>query len=161
MKVIIGIDNLASVTKITEFVLKHKWDETVEFRLIFAVAPLMMDHPMASYPLFLENAVRETEEAGRKLLQEAAEKLRSGLQACVETQIATGLPVQVLVAAAREWQADLIVTGTHGRQGLDRFFFGSVAYDVAAHAPCSVLALRLESDFVEAEEAAKAVAAQR
>ena len=45
-----------------------------------------------------------------------------------------------------EWagklKADLIVMGTHGRQGAERFFMGSVAEAVVRRASCPVLTLR-------------------
>jgi nucleotide-binding universal stress UspA family protein len=40
---------------------------------------------------------------------------------------------------ARESQVDLIVMGTHGRTGLDRWIVGSVAEEVLRKAPCPVL----------------------
>lgn len=36
---------------------------------------------------------------------------------------------------------DLVVVGTHGRSGFERFLLGSVASDIAGRAPCSVLAI--------------------
>jgi len=38
-----------------------------------------------------------------------------------------------------EAKADLIVIGTHGRSGFERFLLGSVATDMASRAPCDVL----------------------
>ena len=43
---------------------------------------------------------------------------------------------------AEKLGADLIVMGTHGRQGAERFLFGSVAETVIRRAPCPVLTLR-------------------
>lgn len=40
---------------------------------------------------------------------------------------------------AREWDADLLVLGTHGRRGVQRMFLGSVAETVLQHAPCATL----------------------
>lgn len=48
---------------------------------------------------------------------------------------------QIEVAAAQV-KADLIVMGTHGRQGFSRLFLGSVAESVARVAPCPVLLVR-------------------
>lgn len=45
----------------------------------------------------------------------------------------------VIVDEARSWRADLIVLGTHGRRGLDRFLMGSVAEGVVRLAPVPVL----------------------
>jgi nucleotide-binding universal stress UspA family protein len=42
----------------------------------------------------------------------------------------------------RENGDDLLVVGTHGRRGMQRFLLGSVAERVAREAPCSVLVVR-------------------
>jgi nucleotide-binding universal stress UspA family protein len=43
---------------------------------------------------------------------------------------------------AKEWSADLIVIGTHGRTGLSHMLTGSVAERVVRLAPCPVLVTR-------------------
>ena len=48
----------------------------------------------------------------------------------------------MIVAQARKWQADLIVTGTLGRRGLSRLFMGSDAEQVVRTAPVPVLTVR-------------------
>lgn len=53
-----------------------------------------------------------------------------------------GSPVTAIGALAEEVDADLLVTGTHGRRGADRVLLGSVAERLVRHAPCSVLAVR-------------------
>src|SRR6516162_1429967 len=51
-------------------------------------------------------------------------------------------PYQVILHEAEEWDADLIVVGSHGRSGLDRVVMGSVSEAVALHAKCSVEIIR-------------------
>jgi nucleotide-binding universal stress UspA family protein len=53
-----------------------------------------------------------------------------------------GVPEEVIVRVAAEWGSDLIVLGTHGRQGLSRLLLGSVAEHVLRIAPCPVLTIR-------------------
>ncbi len=48
------------------------------------------------------------------------------------------VPEQIL-AAARRWDVQTIVMGTHGRTGLQRLLLGSVAEEVLRHATCPVL----------------------
>lgn len=50
-----------------------------------------------------------------------------------------GDPGRSICDFAREWHADLIVTGSQGRTGLSELFLGSVSNHVTHHAPCSVL----------------------
>ena len=60
----------------------------------------------------------------------------------VERMVAHGAAAEVIVQVAKEKHCDLIVLGTHGREGLARLFYGNVADDITRSAPCPVLALR-------------------
>ncbi len=53
-----------------------------------------------------------------------------------------GHPAQAIVAAAAEYECDLIVLGSHGRSGLDRLLMGSVSQQVVIHAKCPVLVIK-------------------
>lgn len=68
-------------------------------------------------------------------LRQAADA--AGVQLKVSVQ--HGDPARVILLHARARRPDLIVLGTHGRSGLDRFRMGSVAETVARHAKQSVL----------------------
>jgi len=59
----------------------------------------------------------------------------------IDPQAAEGDPAREIVAAAES--ADLIVMGTHGRSGIERFVLGSVTEAVLRKAPCSVLTIPL------------------
>jgi nucleotide-binding universal stress UspA family protein len=58
-----------------------------------------------------------------------------------EGTVRMGSPAHEILAVARQWDADLVVLGTHGRRGLPRFFLGSVAETVLRKAPCSALVI--------------------
>lgn len=58
-----------------------------------------------------------------------------------EGTVRVGSPAHEILAVARQWDADLVVLGTHGRCGLPRFFLGSVAETVLRKAPCSTLVI--------------------
>ena len=51
-------------------------------------------------------------------------------------------PKEAILDEASRWNADLIVVGSHGRGGIDRFLLGSVSEAVALHATCSVEIIR-------------------
>jgi nucleotide-binding universal stress UspA family protein len=51
---------------------------------------------------------------------------------------------ETVAIQAREWEADLIVLGTHGRKGLGRVLMGSGAEQVIRTAPVPVLVVRGE-----------------
>lgn len=54
----------------------------------------------------------------------------------------TGKPAAMIVEAAKNWPADLIVMGTHGRNVVGEILLGSVAQGVLRKAPCPVMVLR-------------------
>jgi len=59
-----------------------------------------------------------------------------------QTVVEEGDPRSTIVDYAKKWDANLIIVGSHGRKGLDRFLLGSVAEFVARHAHCSVEIVR-------------------
>lgn len=54
----------------------------------------------------------------------------------------SGDPAGTLLHVAERERADLLVVGSHGRTGIERFLLGSVSEKVVRHAPCSVLVVR-------------------
>jgi nucleotide-binding universal stress UspA family protein len=60
----------------------------------------------------------------------------------VGTYVAPGDPGDVIVTAAREVAADLIVVGNRGMTGAARFLLGSVPDRVSHHAPCDLMIVR-------------------
>ena len=59
-----------------------------------------------------------------------------------EGRVVTGYAAEEIVNVAEDVHADLIVLGTHGRLGLDKFLFGSVAEKVIKTSPVPVLSMR-------------------
>jgi nucleotide-binding universal stress UspA family protein len=57
-----------------------------------------------------------------------------------------GNPYDEIVNAAKEIRADLIVIGSHGHAGLERFLVGSTAERVVQYAPCPVLVVKKKLD---------------
>jgi nucleotide-binding universal stress UspA family protein len=74
----------------------------------------------------------ELAEEGRQLAKTAGVRK-------VVVQALEGEPGQVLLDAARDFDADLIVVGSRGLTSHAHFILGSVASTVAHHAPCDVL----------------------
>lgn len=71
-------------------------------------------------------------ERGRRRLKDA------GVNRVV-LQAIEGDPSSVLLEAARDFDADLIVVGSKGLTSAAHFILGSVASSVSHHAPCDVL----------------------
>ena len=84
-------------------------------------------------------------ESQKKPAHELVERIASALQKAgfkVTGVVEIGDIREKIIDSAAEWQADLIVVGSHGQRGIQRFLLGSVAEFVARHAKCSVQIVR-------------------
>lgn len=59
-----------------------------------------------------------------------------------DTLVNEGRPDEVVIEAAAQRQADLIVVGSHGRTGLSRLLLGSISERIMGQAQCPVLIAR-------------------
>jgi nucleotide-binding universal stress UspA family protein len=60
----------------------------------------------------------------------------------LETAVLEGKPATEILKFANEQGVDLIVLGTQGKRGIERFLLGSVAETVIRSAPCRVLVVK-------------------
>lgn len=80
----------------------------------------------------------EVESGAKRLMKDFYDNYLYGLEN-VERHIVAGVVADQVVKFANERNVDLIVMGTHGRQGLDRVIFGSVAEKVTRNSPVPVM----------------------
>jgi len=82
-----------------------------------------------------------------EVMKSAQQKLKEVVQQSfkdfpkVESGVAVGAPAEKIIETAKKQKADLIVMGTHGRKGIERTIFGSVADKVVREAPCPVVCI--------------------
>ena len=81
---------------------------------------------------------QELAEAGQEIERTAA-ALTSG---SIDKRVEVGDDAATVCRVAEELGVDVIVVGSHGRSGLDRFLLGSVSDRVVRHARCSVQVVR-------------------
>src|SRR5919199_3042303 len=84
-------------------------------------------------------------EAAVEYLDGLAARLRAR-NVTVSTEHPEGPAADEIVERARALGVSLILMTTHGRSGLGRVFFGSVADSVLRHASCPVLLVRVTED---------------
>ena len=95
--------------------------------------------PAGPFHLALPNVVME---GARLEAEELLREIASRSPHDVEVHVSEGLPTDAICDFAENLAADLIVMGTHGREGLSHFLLGSVAERAQRRAPCSVLTVR-------------------
>ena len=66
----------------------------------------------------------------------------TNLKTEIETEIPRGAADQEIIQAAKDWNAELIIVGSHGRGFWGRLTLGSVSNSLSNNSPCSVLIIR-------------------
>jgi nucleotide-binding universal stress UspA family protein len=93
--------------------------------------------------------IREVE--AKRYLHEVERRLsKKGLR--VRTRIALGPPAAAILGVIQTSAVDLVAMTTHGRSGLGRALFGSVAESVLRASPVPVLAIRMPAKHTSATE---------
>jgi len=88
-----------------------------------------------------ESKQNQALDAAQSYLDELIASLRHR-QIDASADMGSGDPATAIVEYARHEGVDLIVMSTHGRTGLARWAYGSVAHKVLQAAPCAVLVVR-------------------
>jgi len=125
------------------------WDSAKQFARLFG-AEVVLLHVVPPLPVLptkgnlpelydelIQSARREAEAGFDRLLASVA---GSGIN--VRIHLEDGPPAQRILEVAAKEAADLLIVGTHGRTGLSRAIFGSVADRLVRQAPCPVLTVQ-------------------
>ena len=148
MKILIATDGSDfSRTAIERCCRMLKLSEHPQIKIISVYEPLA---PMATEPFAISaQYYQEMMDLARKQCEtfaadsvEQIKKMIPGANSNVQTEVRLGAPARVIVEEAKDWNADLIVVGSHGRSFWGRLTLGSVSDAIVHHAPCSVLVAR-------------------
>lgn len=111
-------------------------------RLLHVVEPALHATGFESATVYMNQVLPAVRREGRALLERAAERVRRAGLAC-ETRLHDDTCVaDAVLAEARDFGADWIVMGTHGRRGLARLACGSDAETVLRRVDVPVLVVR-------------------
>jgi len=146
MKILLAVDESRFSQAATQTVLKRADPQKDEVRVVHVVDILTNRTPeMNAYYPGVDHARDAQRKIAETLVAETAKLLCSG-NLRVDTVVEWGNPKSKIIDAAAQWHADVIVLGSHGRTGLERFLMGSVADDVMRHAHCSVELVRIPKE---------------
>jgi len=136
-RILVGIDDSEPSDAAIRTVLDFPGEDRSEL-MLYSVADQALAHGWAPRSV-----------ATIDLLRVEAQRIVDGAVAFARTRdvvaegsVVDGAAAEALIAAARERRADLLVLGSHGRRGIQRFFLGSVAAAVVRAAPLPVLVVR-------------------
>ncbi len=146
MKLLLAIDGSDFSHAALQSVIARPWPPNTEVKVLNVVEPpsLLMGREMSGYDPEFEVVWKALREQAKDLVEKAANKLRAA-KFNVSTDLVEGDPKSQIIDIAKEWHADMIVLGSHGWTGIDRFLMGSVSQGVVRHAHCSVEIIRTPS----------------
>jgi nucleotide-binding universal stress UspA family protein len=145
--VLIPLDTSEHSDHTLKHVLSQLWPTGTKFKCITVLAQDTGD--------LFDDTTRPTNTAFQKYQEQLRRETSQYLQECADSlnvkfgagsasfQIFEGDAREKILLEAAQWPANLIVLGSHGRRGIERFLLGSVAETVALHAKCSVEVTRI------------------
>jgi nucleotide-binding universal stress UspA family protein len=139
-KILVPIDGSETSMRGLNEAIKIAKSQGSQLRLFHVVNEFVLDYSYGA-GLYGTNLIDSLREAGKNILQQAETLVRQQGVAVhgVLLESIGGPAADLIVTQAKEWPADLIVMGTHGRRGLRRLAMGSDAEGVVREAPVPVL----------------------
>jgi nucleotide-binding universal stress UspA family protein len=142
MKILMGVDDSKYAGDILHAIVTQRRAENTEVLVLHVLQPVGPPPPQMA-PGYAPELEAERE-AARALVERIAAELRAaGFQA--KTLVGVGDIREGIIDTAADWHADLIVLGSHGLRGIQRFLLGGVSEFVVRHAQCSVEIVRTPS----------------
>ena len=145
-RIAVAVDGSSATDQALEEVIKISREQHSTVLLIHVVEESLV---FRGGPGFDYGAILKMyREEGEKILDNARQKILAQQpnlqveQELIELNPFQGRIAEVLVEEATNWKTDLLVLGTHGRRGFNRFFLGSVAENTIRIATFPVLLVR-------------------
>ena len=137
-----GSELAESVFPHVEAVAKQRGAELVDVVLLTVCEPMLLPsyYPVA-IPLNWDDHVARTMREDAQYLAKVEKRLR-GLGLRVRSEVLLGKPADGIVDYANKNPINLIIMATHGRSGLSRWVFGSVAEKVLLGVSTPILLVR-------------------
>ena len=139
-RVLVALDGSASSEAVLRFLLEIAGPLDMTVLLLRVLEPITPSVIETTRQMVLEDVEGRRRDAEEYLAPIAAALRAKGVT--VSWQVRRGRPAEEILAAARDSHVDLIAMATHGRTGIGRLLFGSVAENVLRHAPVPVFMLR-------------------
>jgi nucleotide-binding universal stress UspA family protein len=144
LKILVTTDGSEYSTVALQSLASRPWPVGSKFRVISIPEPFM---PLGEFSYFemkeIENLNTVAFKNAKHYVESGADIVRkSGLEVETDTPLPRDNDAREIVKEAERWHARMIVLGSHGRRGFDRWTLGSVSEYVALHAPCSVEVIR-------------------
>ncbi|NHN61385.1 MULTISPECIES: universal stress protein [Halorussus] len=137
--ILVPVDGSEQSSRALDHAVGHAETYDAAVHLLFVV-------DVASLPAEVDAApvAERLDTYGERIVAGAADRVGAADVDRIETAVVPGVPHQAILDYADDNDVDLVVMGTHGRTGLDRYLLGSVTERVVRRSPVPVLAVRTD-----------------
>ena len=135
--VLVALEERDDAARMRDWLRRYPFRNPADLTLLRVVQPIPSTDPFNLLPI--DTWEHLAMQYAKSLLDDTVAALSSTF-AVVNTKIATGNPVEEIAKLAMQY--DLLVIGSHSRNGIERFLLGSVSHALLHHAPGSVLVVR-------------------
>jgi len=139
-KILCAVDFSDSGNKISEYAKTLALKHNAKLIVLYAAPSLSQYVGFHVPPNSIENFVGEIVTGAEKTMETYLGENFPEMD--VEGKVVTGYAAEEILKTAEEEDVDMVVMGTHGRTGIDRILFGSVAEKVVKSSPKPVLTIR-------------------
>lgn len=143
-KILCAVDFSEVSAKVAEYTTSLAKCHDAEVLVLYVAPSLSQYVGFHVPPSSIQTVVQEIVEGADKSMEGFMAERMQGVKAT--SKVATGYAAEEILNEADSEDVDLIIMGTHGRTGIDRIIFGSVAERVVKSASCPVLTIRPDVD---------------
>jgi nucleotide-binding universal stress UspA family protein len=136
-RVVVAVEGEEDGARIKAWLLAHPFKNAVDLTLVSVVRPIPSTDTFSLFPL------QDWTDIARRAAEDLVKGLATALmnhRYTVGTHVPVGDPLSILTERAQS--ADLLIIGSHGRTGLERFLLGSISHALLHAVPCPVLVVR-------------------
>ncbi len=139
-KILVAIDLSEEAKQVLETAVGIRQDHNAELLVVHIVEPASIAYG-GVYMIELNKSQDELNTAAKERLTAYANEYNVEANNQI---VAVGHPHAEIHRLAEKHDIDLVVIGSHGRRGVQRFILGSTANGVLQGATCDVLAVRVK-----------------
>ena len=147
-KILLAVDGSAYAEAAARAIAERPWPARSEVRVLSVVEVVLPAMHALFDPPFVQSdevqrlRVEAVARAQRAVSDAVAILAPSGLAVSETISVLLDGTKEVILQEARDWGADWLFVGSHGRQGAERLLMGSVSEALAMQANCSVEVVR-------------------
>lgn len=143
--ILLAIDGSDASKPAIQEAIRLTHNQRATLRVIFVVDESFVYHGGPGYDHL--SYIAACREEGQSILKQTTEDIKQQSSISFETALVELEPFQGRIAdaimeEARDWHADILIIGTHGRRGFSHIFMGSVAENIIRIATIPVLLVR-------------------